>query len=126
MKEVLLVLLGALISCFTTWLLDWLRSNREEKIHHKRKKEQVYIEMQDFIVECCSHWKDIKTGRLSNDIRIKYNNIRSKAHIFGKKDVVDKFYDITQDLMKGKNDDCLNKCNDDLIKMIQNDLNIKD
>ena len=39
MKEVLLVLLGAFISCATTWLLDWLRCNREEKIHHKRMKE---------------------------------------------------------------------------------------
>lgn len=126
MKEVLLVLLGAFISCATTWLLDWLRCNREEKIHHKRMKEEVYVEMQDFVVECCAHWRDIKTGRLSNDIRIRYNNIRSKAHIYGKKEIVDKFYDIADDMMHGKNTEELGNGNDELIKMIQKDLNIKD
>ena len=126
MKEILLVLLGALISCGTTWLLDWLRCNREEKIHHKRMKEEVYVDMQDFVVECCSHWKDIRTGRLSNDIRIRYNNIRSKAHIYGKKEIVDKFYDIANNMMHGKDADNLSECNDELIRMIQKDLNIKD
>lgn len=38
MKEFLLVLLGALISCGTTWFLDWLKSGREEKAYYRRKK----------------------------------------------------------------------------------------
>ena len=43
MKEFLLVLLGAIISCGTTWFLDFLRYRREEKIYYKRKKEETYL-----------------------------------------------------------------------------------
>ena len=126
MKEVLLVLLGALISCGTTMFLDWIKFNREERIHHKRKREEVYIEMQDFIVSCCAHWDYLKIGQVDIETRIKYNNLRTKAHIYGKKEIVDKFYNIANEMMTGKNIDGLNGSNDDLIKMIQEDLNIKE
>ncbi len=125
MKEALLVLLGALISCGTTLFLEWLRYRREEKLYYKRKKEEAYIEMQDFLVDCCAHWNELKTGYVSVDIRLKYNSIRTKAHIYAKRDITDEFYDIANSLMTGKREHC-NDRNDKLIAMIKEDLKIED
>ncbi len=120
MKEALLVLLGALISCGTTLFLEWLRYRREEKLYYKRKKEEAYVEMQDFLVDCCAHWNELKTGYVSVDIRLKYNSIRTKAHIYAKRDITDEFYDIANSLMTGKRDNYSDR-NDALIVMIKED-----
>lgn len=42
MKEVLLILLGASISCGTTFFIDWIKFKRDEKTYFKRKKEEAY------------------------------------------------------------------------------------
>ena len=126
MKDALLVLLGALISCGTTWFLELLRYRREEKLYYKRKKEEAYIEMQDFLVDCCAHWNELKTGYVSVDIRLKYNSIRTKAHIYSKKEIVDEFYSLAIELITGKRSDNYSDRNDALIVMIKEDLKIED
>lgn len=126
MKEAILIIIGALISCGTTFLLDCIKFNREEKIYYKRKKEEAYLEMQDFITDLTAHWKELKSNYLSNELRLKYNALRSKAHLYGKKETVDIFYELATDLMTGKHDETYQKRNLDFINLIKEELNIKE
>ena len=50
MKEAILIIIGALISCSTTWLLDWIKCKREEKLHYKRKREDIYLRFYRLVV----------------------------------------------------------------------------
>lgn len=126
MKEVLLILLGALISCGTTWFLDLIKFNREEKLYFKRKREETYLEMQDFITDLNAHWNELKNKFLNNDLRLKYNALRSKAHTYCKKEIVNYFYGIANDLMTGNRKDDLQERMDNFINMIRSDLKIED
>ena len=126
MKEVLLILLGALISCGTTWFLDLIKFNREEKLYFKRKREETYLEMQDFITDLNAHWNELKNKFLNNDLRLKYNALRSKTHTYCKKEIVDYFYERANDLMTGNRKDDLQERMDNFINMIRSDLKIED
>lgn len=126
MKEFLLVLLGAIISCGTTWFLDFLRYRREEKIYYKRKKEETYIKMQKLITDFMGRWNEVKQGHICKELRIKYNDIRPEAHIYANQSITDEFYNFVNDLLKGVNKDGYNKRNDFLIEAIRKDLKIKD
>ncbi len=126
MKEIILVLLGAIISCGTTWFLDFIKSNRDEKLHYKRKREETYLEMQDLLVDYFAHWNEVKVGRINQDLRIRYNNLRSKAHIYAKKEITDAFYDIANNIMSGEIQEDYAERNDRLIQMIKDDLKIED
>ena len=126
MKEVLLVLLGAIISCGTTWFLDFLRYKREERNYYKRKKEETYIEMQKFITDCMGHWHEVRNGHICGELRIKYNNLRPNAHIYANQTITDEFYDLASDMMTGKNKDTYNERNNHLINSIRKDLKIED
>ena len=79
-------LIGAFVSCGTTFLLDLIKCNREEKTYYKRKREETYIEMQDFLTELNAHWHELRVHNISNTIRIAYNSLRGKAHIYAKKE----------------------------------------
>ena len=126
MKEVLLVLLGAIISCGTTWFLDFLRYKREERNYYKRKKEETYIEMQKFITDCMGYWHEVRNGHICGELRIKYNNLRPNAHIYANQTITDEFYDLASDMMTGKNKDTYNERNNHLIDSIRKDLKIED
>lgn len=126
MKEAILIIIGALISCGTTFFLDWIKCNREEKLHYKRKREETYIEMQDYITDLNAHWNELKNNVLSVDLRLKYNALRSKAHTYCKKEIVDYFYGIANDLMTGNRKDDLQYRMDNFINMIRVDLKIEE
>lgn len=120
------VLIGAFISCFTTFCLDWIKFNREEKIYYKRKKEETYIEMQKFITDCMGHWHEVKNGHICGELRIKYNNLRPNAHIYANQTITDEFYDLASDMMTGKNKETYDERNNHLIDAIRKDLKIED
>lgn len=89
------VIIGAIISSITTFFLDWLKFNRDEKAYYKRKKEEAYIEMQDLIADYYAHIDEMKkTNTINKELRIRYNNIRSKSHIYVDKKISEKFYDV--------------------------------
>ena len=126
MKEIICIILGALISCGTTFFLDLIKCGREEKIYYKRKREETYIEMQDFLTDLNAHWAELKKHLLNNDLRLKYNALRSKAHTYCKKEIVDYFYDIANDLMTGEIGNDLQERVDNFIGMIRQDLKIEE
>ena len=126
MKDILLVLIGAIISCGTTFFLDWIKCGREEKIYYQRKREETYIEMQDSITDLNAHWNEVKNKFLNNDLRLKYNALRSKSHTYCKKEIVDYFYEIASDLMTGNRKDDLQDRMDSFINMVRCDLKIEE
>ena len=79
MKEAILIIIGALISCGTTCFLDWLKFGREEKVYYRRKREETYLEMIDNIdtficADIAQHFQldnAIKLSEIGNDIRAK-------------------------------------------------------
>lgn len=129
MKEVLLVLLGAFISCATTWLLDWLKSEREEKAYYRKKKEETYLEMIDNIdTFICA---DIaQRFQLDNATKLSEigNDIRAKAKLYAKKEIASEYYRLMRDLIednKGGDGFTFAKW-DMLVSDIKEDLNIKE
>jgi hypothetical protein len=126
MKEAILIIVGALISCGTTFFLDWIKCTREEKRYYKRKREETYVEMQDYITDLNAHWAEVKNNYLSTELRLKYNALRSKSHIYGKKDITELFYGLTSDLMAGKRECNYQERNEQLINMIKQDLKIEE
>lgn len=129
MKEFLLVLLGALISCGTTWFLDWLKSGREEKAYYRRKKEETYLEMLENI-DAVFGATISKHFQLEDNIETKTttNSLRARASLYVKKQIADDYYSLMNNLYEdnnGKNGFTFAKW-DKLISDIRKDLNIKD
>ena len=50
MKEAILIIIGALISCGTTFFLDWIKSKREERIRIRQKREDIYLRFYRLVV----------------------------------------------------------------------------
>lgn len=129
MKEVLLVLLGAFISCGTTWLLDWLKSEREEKAYYRKKKEETYLEMIENIDTfiCADIIQRFQPDNATNLSEIG-NDIRAKAKLYAKKEIASEYYRLMRDLIednKGGDGFTFAKW-DKLVSDIKEDLNIKE
>lgn len=93
------IILGAILTGGFTLIVDLIKSNREEKIYIKRKRESLYQKMYDFSM------------RFEKDIRTKKNTIMSKGtkdlwneiqieSIFGKQSTMETFYDLYEDLQE--------------------------
>lgn len=99
MKDVLLILFGALISCGTTAFLDWIRFERDENIYNKRKKEEAYVAMLDFMTEFFAKSHTIRqTNSVSNELRIKINGLKTKGYLYLNKKFVDEYYQVIIDM----------------------------
>jgi len=127
MKDFLLVLLGAVISCGTTYFLDWLKFKREEKIYFKRKKEDTYLSLIEIIYKLCG-----SQGAFINDINRQQIfdtmiNLVTKLELYASKNVYRYF---SKNIIKKLNAQCnYDISNEELttfINLIRKDLNIKD
>lgn len=123
------VIIGAILSSVLTMLVDWLKFCRDENIYYKRKKEETYVEMEDLITDYCAHISEIKKiNTINKELREKYNHIRTKAHIYAKKNIADKFYNLLNNIMleaQGIKDVDVDEW-DKLTCDIKKDLGIKD
>ena len=123
------VLIGAFISCFTTFCLDWIKFNREEKIYYKRKKEETYIRMLDIITNnlaCLESMKKTKIWEVERKREI--NAFKSKADLYAKKKIADDFYNILSNMLgEAIGDETFDKSKvDKLVEDIRKDLNFED
>lgn len=129
MKEVLLVLLGAFISCGTTCFLDWLKFCREEKAYYRRKREETYLEMLEsiddiFDVRISKHFQPDKQV----DIKESSANFSARIRLYCKKDIADYYHRLMTKLIednKGGDGFTFAKW-DKLVSDIKEDLNIKE
>lgn len=129
MKEAILIIIGALISCGTTCFLDWLKFGREEKVYYRRKREETYLEMIDNIdtficADIAQHFQLDNATKLSEI----GNDIRAKAKLYAKKEIASEYYSLMRDLIednKGGDGFTFAKW-DKLVSDIKEDLNIKE
>lgn len=129
MKEVLLVLLGALISCGTTWFLDWLKFGREEKMYYRRKKEETYLEM-------LANIDTLFGAKISENFQLDGNidtiktsdNLNARIRLYCNKNIADNYHHLMTQLYENSKDENGFKFSkwDKLVSDIRNDLNIKE
>lgn len=88
MKDALLVLLGALISCGTTWFLDSLRFKREVKIKNREMRKDVYQALYEFFIATYKFRNnDIKKEDIKN---YNYVELETKVELFASKEFKEK------------------------------------
>ncbi len=123
------VIIGGFLTAIFAFMNNRINYNMEESRYFKRKKEETYIEMEDLITDYCAHLPEMtKTHAIPVELRTRYNNIRSKALIYAKKKISDKFYEILNKIMLDTTS--IYKIDkekiDDLTYEIKKDLGIKD
>lgn len=129
MKEALLVLLGALISCGTTWFLDWLKFGRENDVYYRKKREETYLEMLE-VIENVFTFVTFKQINCTPDMDLKKttDSLSAKAKLYVKKQIADDYHKLMTDLYennKGEKGFTFSKW-EKLVSDIRKDLNIKD
>ena len=130
MKDILLVLIGAIISCGTTFFLDWIKCGREEKIYYKRKREEVLLSSINYIHDLYAKL-DIYRQRkdFPNSEREKHNLMLAQVKMYTAKKIQTKFYSIMSHVIgniNGVNAKADETLVDDYIKIIKQDLKIED
>ena len=112
------VLLGGAITAGFTWLLDFLKSRREEKVYIKRKREAVYKNILDVYY---TYRQEINKGIDNTDILSSLPHLLERNYadinIYGSNNIKG----IYNKIMKSKD----NK-EDLLIKAIRNEICVKD
>lgn len=129
MKDALLVLLGALISCGTTLFLDWLKFGREDGVYYRKKREETYLEMLE-ILENVFWVKTFEHIHCTPDIDLKEttDKLNAKAQLYVKKQIADDYHKLITDLYRNNNGEkgfTFSKW-EKLVSDIRKDLNIKD
>lgn len=93
------VVVGAVLTSIFTFLMDYIRAKREEKLHLKRKREALYQMMYDFSMR---YEKDIRTRKdtwMSKETKDLWNTIQVES-IFGSQKTMDWFYDLYAELQE--------------------------
>ena len=129
MKEAILIIIGALISCGTTCFLDWLKSGREEKAYYRRKREETYLEMLEsiddiFDVRISKHFQPDKPVNIKKSTA----NFSARIRLYCKKDIADYYHRLMTKLIEySKDKDGFTFAKwDKLVSDIKEDLNIKE
>lgn len=127
MKDAILIILGALISCGTTCFLDWLKFNRDEKVYYKRKKEEVYLFVCDLIYRISTSNGEYIKGLNKAELYEIISNLAVKLEIYASSKIHKYFMENIAEELSIENkfkisEEKLKK----IIELIRNDLNIKD
>ena len=93
------VIIGAILTGGFTFLFDYMKSSREEKIYLKRKRESLYQKMYDFTMKYEKDIREKKSILLSKEIKDSWNKIQHES-IFGRQKTMDYFYDLFYDLQQ--------------------------
>ncbi len=98
-SQLLGVIIGAILTGGFTFLFDYIKSSREEKIYLKRKREALYQKMYDFTMRYEKDIREKKSISLSKEVRDSWNEIQYES-IFGRQKTMDYFYDLFYDLQQ--------------------------
>ena len=121
------VLIGAFISCFTTFCLDWIKFNREEKIYYKRKKEETYISICALIYKLIGSQGNYVNNSNKERFYEQIMNLAVNLEIYASKKVYDLF---AKKIIKELNPNTKYNVSDETIRnfinLIKEDLNFKE
>jgi hypothetical protein len=97
------VIIGAILTAGFTWFIEYLRAKREEKLYVKRKREEVYVKLYDFLMRLEKDIRIRKNTYMSEETKNYYNNLEMQT-IWASNKVSDKFYDLCEALCQSAND----------------------
>lgn len=102
-KEYLIGGILTILGVFIGWLLNLIQAifqnKRDDELYLKRKREDLYAKMYDFLMR---FEKDIRIGKdnwMSKQTKDLFNTIQVEC-IWGNKKTMDLFYDFFGDLLK--------------------------
>ena len=128
------VIIGAVLTAGFTWFIEYLRAKRDEKLYVKRKREEVYLKLYDFLMRLEKDIRIRKNNYMSEETKNYYNNLEMQT-IWASNEVSEKFYDLCQamqqsaDEYKKNANEAHNKNNKKILEFkdyIRKELNIKD
>lgn len=97
------VIIGAILTALFTWSIEFLRVKREEKLYIKRKREEVYVKLYDFLMRLEKDIRIRKNTYMSEETKNYYNNLEMQT-IWVSNKVSEKFYDLCEALCQSAND----------------------
>lgn len=97
------VIIGAVLTAGFTWFIEYLRAKRDEKLYVKRKREEVYVKLYDFLMRLEKDIRIRKNTYMSEETKNYYNNLEMQT-IWASNKVSDKFYDLCKALCQSAND----------------------
>lgn len=97
------VIIGAVLTAGFTWFIEYLRAKREEKLYVKRKREEVYVKLYDFLMRLEKDIRIRKNTYMSEETKNYYNNLEMQT-IWASNKVSDKFYDLCEALCQSANE----------------------
>ena len=118
------VIIGAALTAGFTWLIEYLRAKREEKLYIKRKREEVYLKLLDLLSEYIELHNDNKAP---NDVEMKefwvrYKQLRPAVKVYASQHIKEWFLESLDEAFKGGIKGQVNG----LAKEIRKELGIKD
>lgn len=97
------VIIGAVLTAGFTWFIEYLRAKRDEKLYVKRKREEVYVKLYDFLMRLEKDIRIRKNTYMSEETKNYYNNLEMQT-IWASNKVSDKFYDLCEALCQSANE----------------------
>jgi len=94
------VIVGAILTGGFTWFVEWRKFVRDQKVHLRNKREELYEQMYEFVM---CYEKDARTYKsnkyISEDTRDFYNEIEPKT-IWATVKIREQFYTLFEDIME--------------------------
>lgn len=89
------IVIGALITLFGLGIQSWLQSRRERKLHIMRKREELYIEACQVLME---HEKWCRYHGENQHCKDIFNELQSPMLIYASKNIYDKYYKLDSEI----------------------------
>lgn len=90
------VVVGALITLVGLGIQSWLQSRRERKLHIMRKREELYIEACQVLME---HDKYRRNHQWPKKCKDMFNELQGQMLIYASKKIYDKYYKLDSEIL---------------------------
>ena len=98
------VVVGALITLMGLGIQSWLQSRRERKLHIMRKREELYINACQVLMEHDKYRRNHQWPRKCKDM---FNALQGQMIIYAAKKIYDEYYKLDSEICQ-----CYNKMHD--------------
>ena len=89
------VVVGALITLMGLGIQSWLQSRRERKLHIMRKREELYIEVCQVLMEHDKYRRNHQWPRKCKDM---FNALQGQMIIYASKKIYDEYYKLDSEI----------------------------
>ena len=94
--QIFAVIVTIVLTFLSSFFIDKIKFDRDEKIYLKRKRELLYQKMYDFAMRFEKDIRDNKCPKMSKATKDLWNEIQIES-IFGRHETMEYFYDLFED-----------------------------